>query len=124
MTQDHIERIEKDTPTISKATFTKESLQNMYHYQFTNRMKKESYLSYCVGYIHNSVIHENLNGKKHIEHDYEISYFIYSSAEEFNESLLEKLQVMFPDANVIIKNRKLLNFGLTKPEFYSLSVRW
>ena len=125
MTQSFIESIEKDTPKISMAIYTKESLYNRFNDAVTtNKMKKEKYLSYCVGYIHDSVIHVNMNGKVHFNHDYEISYFIYDSAEEFNESLLGKLQVMFPDANIIIKKTRLLNFGLSNPIFFSLSIIW
>lgn len=125
MGQSFIESIEKDTPKISMATYTKESLQNMFNDAVTtNKMKKEKYLSYCVGYIHDSVINANMNGKVHFNHDYEISYFIYDSAEEFNESLLEKLQGMFPDANIIIKKPRFLNFGFSNPIFFSLSIIW
>ena len=122
MTPDLIERIEKDIPKVSDAIYTKESLQKMRNDVATNKMKKEKYLSYCIGYIHDSVIHTNMTGKNYFEHDYEISYFIYNSAEEFNKSLLEKLQVMFPDAVIIIKNRKWLNFGLSNPIFYSIAI--
>lgn len=125
MTQELIERIEKDIPKVSMTSYTKESLKNMFNdVVTTNKMKKEKYLSYCVGYIHDSVIHNNMNGKVHFNHDYEISYFIYDSAEEFNESLLYKLQVMFPDANITIKKASLLNFGLKNPIFFSLSIIW
>jgi hypothetical protein len=124
MTQELIERIEKDVPKVSMASYTKESLQNMVNDVLTNKMKKEKYLSYCVGYIHDSVIHVIMSGKNHFKHDYEISYFIYNSAEEFNESLLEKIQVMFPDAGITIKKANILNFGLTNPVFYSLSIMW
>ncbi len=123
MTQELIERIEKDMPKVSVATYTKESLQKMVNDARTRNMEKETYLSYCVGYIHDSVIHANMSGKTHLEHDYEISYSIYSSALAFNESLLEKLELMFPDAEILVK-KLMLNFGLSNPLFYSLSIRW
>ena len=125
MTQDFIDRIDKNAPTVSTAIYTKNSLKTMCNDILTHKkMTKEQYLSYCVGYIHNSVITENMNGKKHFLHDYEISYFIYHSAEEFNDSLLEKLQVMFPDATIIIKNRKWFNLCASKPIYYLLYISW
>ena len=124
MTIDLIERIEKQTPVILTKTYPSEALRNMYTDQFTNKMKKESYLSYCVGYIHNSVIHQNLNGNTHFIHDYEISYFIYSSGDEFNKGLLEKLKNMFPDAIINIKDRKWLNLCSSKNLHYSLFISW
>ena len=44
MTQEFIERIEKDMPKVSMASYTKESLQNMFNDVRTNKMKKEKYL--------------------------------------------------------------------------------
>ena len=124
MTIDLIERIEKQIPNISEATYTKEDLQNMYKDQFTNKMQKESYLSYCIGFIRNSVIYENQMGNHSFIHDYEITKFIYSSADEFNNSLVAKLQKMFPDANIIIKERKLLNLCYSDNLCYSLFIVW
>ncbi len=85
-------------------------------------MTKEKYLSYCVGYIHYCVITENLRGNKQFNHNYENSYFMYGSAEEFNQSLLEKLQLMFPDANIVIKEIRWLNVCLSCPTFYLISI--
>jgi hypothetical protein len=123
MTQELIERIKKDMPKVSMATYTKGSLQKMVNDARTYKMEKETYLSYCVGYIHDSVIHANMSGKTHLEHDYEISCSIYSSALAFNESLLEKLELMFPDAEILVKNR-MLNFVLNSTVLYTLSIRW
>ena len=124
MTVDLIERIEKDMPKVSMASYTKESLRNMVNNMLTNKIKKEKYISYCVGYIHGSVIHENMIGKNHFVHYYEISSFIYNSAVEFNDCLMEKLQVMFPDAVIIIKKTEMLNLCLSNPLYFTLYIRW
>lgn len=125
MTSEFIERIEKDMSKVSMASYTKESLQNMVNNMLTNKIKKEKYISYCVGYIHDSVIHANMTGKTQFLHDYKISNFIYNSAVEFNDCLMEKLKVMFPDAVIIIK-KSMLNLCVSNPLFYTytLYIRW
>lgn len=123
MTQELIERIEKDMPKVSTATYTRESLHNMANHVRTYKMKKETYLSYCVGFIHDRVIHANMGGKTLYQHDYQIDGSIYSCALEFNDGLMNKLQLMFPDAYILIK-KQMLNLGIINSLAYTLWIRW
>ena len=105
--------------------YTKESLSNVfYNSEITNRMTKEKYIAYCVGYIQRCVINENIWGNLIFDHNYKIPYYLYDSADEFNGSLFEKLNDMFPDAKIKIEGRNWLNYFSKKPANYSLSIRW
>ena len=124
MTDALIKRIESNFPKTSNAVYTKEKLNNMRNFNKENRMKKEEFISFCVGYIHDNVIHKNQIGNNSFEHDYKFPKSIFDSVEEFNNVLLKKLYDMFPDANIDIIEREWLNSFDYENKHYKLIIGW
>ena len=141
LSDEYIVLIEKDmdikpkmrvTDAISKnedKIYTTELLNTIYNNNLaTNIMTKDKYMAYCVGFIQREVIGRNIHGYKHFEHYYDVSNYVHiynSSAEEFNQILMEKIKVMFPDAYFIIENRTSFNYLFSsEPVYFSLLIKW
>jgi hypothetical protein len=119
------------TDAISKNAekiYTNETLNTIYNDDKNKIITKDKYMKYCVGYIQRRVIGQNIHGYTNFEHYYDVTNYVHmynSSAEEFNQILLEKIKVMFPDMNIIIINRTSFNYLFSsEPVYFSILIQW